>query len=401
MPRLRLRPFALAAAAAVALIPALDALARVKLITLPVRERVEVRLDHPDATLVEEERVVPLLEGRNQIDFSWKNVSVDPGTLVFRVLGPADGQGDMDVNVISVTYPPDENALVWDVHASRAGSATVRISYLLGGLTKAFAYRAVAGADEQTLTLEQYLRVQNFAAEAYDDTTVHAGYGENFSRPIGSNETRQMLAADYDAVPVVKAYTVDAAGLGYLDRADHKLRCAMHYVLENTEEQGLGREALPAGKVRLFQTDPAGTRAFIGEDFTRFTPVGDKARLFVGVAQDVVVRRTIERRETQDKGANLHDAHVVIKYEIENFKDGEIPLDVVEEIDQLRREVGLHTGQTPSWKLGDQTTFRAKPDPERTRLNRLVLRTGLDARDGDEAAKTTHKLHLVFEDQWQ
>ncbi|NLF23197.1 MAG: hypothetical protein GX590_08545, partial [Lentisphaerae bacterium] len=32
--------------------------ARIKLITLPLRERVEIQLDHPDVTLVEEERIV-------------------------------------------------------------------------------------------------------------------------------------------------------------------------------------------------------------------------------------------------------------------------------------------------------------------------------------------------------
>ena len=37
------------------------ALARVKLITLPVRERVEIQLDNASATLVEEERIVPLV----------------------------------------------------------------------------------------------------------------------------------------------------------------------------------------------------------------------------------------------------------------------------------------------------------------------------------------------------
>ena len=37
--------------------------ARIKLITLPVRERVEIQLDNPNATLVEEERIVPLPAG--------------------------------------------------------------------------------------------------------------------------------------------------------------------------------------------------------------------------------------------------------------------------------------------------------------------------------------------------
>ena len=61
-----------------------DALARIKLVTLPVRERVEIQLDHPHLTLVEEERLVPLLAGVNQVDFSWANTRIDPSTLVFR-----------------------------------------------------------------------------------------------------------------------------------------------------------------------------------------------------------------------------------------------------------------------------------------------------------------------------
>ena len=122
------------------------ALARVKLITLPVRERVEVQLDHDNATLVEEERIVPLTQGVNQVDFSWANTRIDPTTIVFRVLGPADGNADepeneneneneneeaVDVNILSVTYPAGENALVWQVSSNRSASVVVRISYLL------------------------------------------------------------------------------------------------------------------------------------------------------------------------------------------------------------------------------------------------------------------------------
>src|SRR5215212_8321452 len=67
------------------------AFARVKLITLPVRERVEIQLDNPGATLVEEERIVPLVKGDNQVDFSWANTQIDPNTIVFRLVGPAAG----------------------------------------------------------------------------------------------------------------------------------------------------------------------------------------------------------------------------------------------------------------------------------------------------------------------
>src|SRR5262245_23657343 len=148
--------------------------ARIKLITLPVRERVEIQLDHPSATLVEEERIVPLVKGENQVDFSWANTAIDPGTIVFRVVGPAEDKEEkkdnakaIEVKVLSVSYPPGESALVWQVAASDSGSARVRISYLLGGLTKSFNYRAVAANDEKTLLLAQYIRLQNSANEEF------------------------------------------------------------------------------------------------------------------------------------------------------------------------------------------------------------------------------------------
>ena len=109
--------------------------ARIKLITLPVRERVEIQLDNPQATLVEEERIVPLVKGVNQVDFSWANTQINPETIVFRVVAPVE-KNDLDVKVLSVSYPPNEAALVWSVASSNSGSARVRISYLLGNLRR-------------------------------------------------------------------------------------------------------------------------------------------------------------------------------------------------------------------------------------------------------------------------
>src|ERR1035437_5863204 len=138
---------AVVAAASLAVLP--RAQGRIKLITLPVRERVEIQLDNPHATLVEEERIVPLVKGTNQVDFSWANTQIDPNTIVFRVIAPV-GDKKLDVKVLSVSYPPNEAALVWQVGSSDSGSARVRISYLLGNLTKSFNYRAVGTHDEKT-----------------------------------------------------------------------------------------------------------------------------------------------------------------------------------------------------------------------------------------------------------
>ncbi len=222
-------------AAAVSALPS-TAMARIKLITLPVRERVEIQLDNPNATLVEEERIVPLVKGVNQVDFSWANTQIDPNTIVFRVIAGTDSEAPklagkagvgaeakpaaaketkpLDVKVLSVSYPPNEAALVWQVSSSDSGSARVRISYLLGNLNKSFNYRAVATNDEKTLLLSEYMRIQNLANESFGSTGLWAGFGPRFLKPIGINETKEMLVEKFSEVPVKKTYTCDPQAHG-------------------------------------------------------------------------------------------------------------------------------------------------------------------------------------------
>ena len=376
-----------------------EASARIKLITLPVRQRVEIQLDHPNATLVEEERVVPLVKGVNQVDFSWTNTSIDPQTIVFRVLEPADDK-KMDVKVLSVSYPPGEQALVWQVSSNDSGSARVRISYLLGGLTKNFHYRAVASRDERTLTFWQYLRIKNLANEEYGDSGIWAGYGDRFLKPIGLNETKQMLAEKYVSVPIQKTYTCDPSQYDYLDRPKNKLRVPMHYVLTNNKTNNLGIEPLPMGKVRIFQDDGRGTTAFIGEDWGKFTPIDDELPLYLGVAQDIVVKRTVERNKTHRVAGNLYDYDVIIKYEIENFKDSLVTLDVAESLQHIRNEVRGHTGRPVQWKLGGETTLGSM-DKDKSTHDRVVFHVKLPPRKGNnKAQKVTHKLHVVIKNEW-
>ncbi|HYW81336.1 MAG TPA: hypothetical protein VE890_17260, partial [Thermoguttaceae bacterium] len=103
--------------------------ARIKLTTLPERETVRVDIQNGRFTLVEEERTVNLQQGRNQVDFSWANISIDKDSIVFRII---DAEGE--VNVLNTNYPPNENALYWAVSAEKAGPAVIRISYLIGNM---------------------------------------------------------------------------------------------------------------------------------------------------------------------------------------------------------------------------------------------------------------------------
>jgi hypothetical protein len=378
--------------------------ARVQLITLPVRERVEIQLDNPNATLVEEERIVPLVKGENQIDFSWANTQIDPNTIVMRVVAPA-GNKPLDVKLLFVSYPPNEPALLWNVGASDSGSARVRISYLLGNLSKSFNYRAVASHDEHTLVLSEYLRLQNSANEDFGSTGVWAGFGPRFSKPIGINETKEMLVEKFADVPITKTYTCNPAEYDYIDRAQNKLRVPMHYLLKNDKDHHLGAAPLQYGKARIF-IEGAGdnkqsSTAFLGEDWAHFTPIDDEMKLYLGVAQDISVKRTIEKNDRKVISGNLHDQNVTVKYEIENFKDQPVTLDVVEDLRYLRRETGSDSDRDVQWELGDQTTFEGGPDKEHSTFDRLMFHVKLPARNADgKAEKSVQKLQVVLKNEW-
>lgn len=380
------------------------ATARVKLITLPVRERVEIQLDNATATLVEEERIVPLVKGENQVDFSWANTQIDPNTIVFRVVGPA-GDAALEAKVLSVSYPPKEASLVWTVGANNSGSTRVRISYLLGNLTKSFNYRAVASHDEKKLLLTEYMRLNNLANEEFRDTGVWAGFGPHFQKPIGINETKEMLVEKFDAIPIQKTYTCNPQEFDYIDRPQNKLRVPMHYVLKNDAAHNLGKAPLPYGKVRIF-IEGAGenaqaSTAFLGEDWGKFTPKDDEMRLYLGVAQDIVVKRTIDKNETKRVTGNLFNYDVVIKYEIENFKKQPVTLDVAENLRHIRNEIRGETNREVDWELQKDTTFEGGPDPERSNSDQLVFHAKLPAADANgKAEKIVHKLHLTLKNEW-
>ena len=369
--------------------------AGVKLITLPARERVEIQLDNFNTTLVEEERIVPLAEGVNDVVFAWANTNIDKDSIQFRCLTDPE-----NIRVLSVSYPPGENALTWQVSSPRAGSARVRISYIIGGLDKTFMYRAIASNDEKTLSLWQYIQLHNNANEAFGFAGMWAGFGDRLERPIGINETKRLLSAKFTDVRVKKTYTADLASHGYLDAAKKQIRIPMHYVLTNDEENGLGRFPLMPGKARIFQDDGHGTVAFLGEDWASFTSRDDEVSLYLGVAKDIVVKRTIDRRTRKRVLGQLYDYDIIVKYEIENFKDQSVVLDLAESMLALRAEILGNTGRHVEWAFGAQGTLK-QVDQDKSTADRPVFHVTLEPRGDDQkAVKQIHTLHVIIKNEW-
>ena len=175
----------------------------------------------------------------------------------------------------------------------------------------------------------------------------------------------------------------------------------MHYVLKNDKANHLGVAPLQYGKVRIFQDDGHGGTAFIGEDWGKFTPLDDEMRLYIGVAQDVVVKRTIDKNEQHRIAGNLYDREVIVKFEIENFKDKAVVLDVSENVRAIRNELYGDNGRDVQWELGKATTFEEGPDKEKSTFDQLLFHVRLPARGADaKAEKIVHKLHLIIKNEW-
>ncbi|MGB2753920.1 MAG: hypothetical protein WBD75_10945 [Phycisphaerae bacterium] len=394
---MRAKRYGWVVAALVVAVLAQSADARIKLATLPVRSRVEIQLDNANATLVEEERVVTLLKGTNQIDFSWSNTQIDKYTILFRPLEVGD-----TVRVIHVAYPPGENALVWQVFADKAGPVRVRISYLIGNLNRTFSYRATAEFDESSLTLRNYIRVWNFSGEEFGPSGVWAGIGQYFRKEMGLQESKEMLLEKFLKVPIKKQFIFNwRTGQPVPDEPFQKY-VTMHYVLKNDEANQLGKFPLPYGKVRIFQKDGRGGEAFTGEDWGQFTPIDDEMKLYLGLARDVKVERTVKSNKNHAVHGNLYHQEVIVQYKVQNFKKDAAVLDIEEDMNALRDEFcGGKKDRDAQWELAGETTDKGKV--ERKSAQKVEIHVPLPAapKEADKKPEeVTFLLHLFFRNEW-
>lgn len=300
-----------------------QALARIKLVTLPERDAIKVRLDNKTFTLIEEERTIALNKGINEVDFSWVNTNIIKDSIQFR---PIESQGE--ITVINVSYPPNENSLVWKILAIEAGPAKIRITYLMNDINCTENYQAIADNSEKFMTLKYYSKVQNHSGEDFEDAQLHLWYNSDFIKDLENGESKQMLIEKFENIPIKKSYTFDPGQYG-------PETIPMHYVINNVSENGLGKFPLREGKARIFQEDSQKQTAFLGEDWAPFTPVGGEMKLYLGVARDIKVEKKKmldEKINRRGRNGYVYDTDERWELIIENFKNEPAVLDVYEHI---------------------------------------------------------------------
>jgi len=309
-------------------------MARTKLVALPERADTVIRLDNPFYTLVEEERVLALQKGTNQVDFSWTGVSIDPDSIRIKIISHPD-----EVKLISVSYPPGENACIWQIYSPSPYEEKIRISYLLKNIDRLITYKAIANKDETKINLQSFLILRNFSGEDFQLAKILLDYGETYEKSVSHEETRQMLLVTKSSVPIEKKFTFDARKLPWdPEKVMGNVGIPVTYEIKNDKNSGLGEFVLWDGKARIFQDDGKRTTIFLGEDNVSFTPVGEKCSLYVGDSRDIVVTQRkikeakINVRKNDSNAVILYDTDEIIKVDIENFKDMPATLTLIQEI---------------------------------------------------------------------
>jgi hypothetical protein len=314
---------------------AFTAQGRIKMVALPERGHTDIRLDNPSATLIEEERVLTLQQGINKVDFSWNGVSIDSDSIRLTVL-----DHPQEVTLLNVSYPPNEQALVWEISCAKAVEETVRISYLLSNIDRLVTYSLTADKAETKVDLKSFLVLRNFSGEDFDHARVLLDYGEAFERGILHEETKQLLFLKAGEVPIEKTWTFDAAQKPWdPELVSGNVGIPVTYKIQNAKSSGLGQFALNGGKVRVYQDDGSGSTIVLGEDRPGLVPVGEDMEVYIGDSRDIVVTqkkmndRQINLRRNDDRQVVLYDTDELITATLENFKDTPAKLMLIQHID--------------------------------------------------------------------
>ncbi|MBN1816415.1 MAG: DUF4139 domain-containing protein [Sedimentisphaerales bacterium] len=149
--------------------------AKIDLVTLPVRDTVQLTIyNSADLTLVRETRRLTLNQGTNYLQFSWANTLIDPTSLRMMPKAHAD-----KIDIHYLTFPPRvQNLGLWQIESEIDGSEPVEILYLTSGLTWRAFYMGTLTPDEKYLQLQAYVRVQNHSGEDYENAQTRLIVGK-------------------------------------------------------------------------------------------------------------------------------------------------------------------------------------------------------------------------------
>ncbi len=305
--------------------------------------------------------LTPIVEVDGKIQFSL------PGEPLFAALG--------DDAILEPT-------LLWRLWSARAGDRDVEISYLTGGLGWQATYNAVTPDKGDRFDLVGWITLTNQSGIEFKDARVKLMAGEvskiqpqrargmldkmtmeaapalppkvteqafdeyhlyTLPRPttLRDREMKQVEFCRGADVPAARLYVYDGAQMGMYGGWDAEMARArpdygtqsntrIFTMLEfiNNKTSGLGIP-LPRGTMKIYRTDSDGARQFVGENVIDHTPAGEKVRLYLGNAFDLVG----ERRQTNYRVDTARQfAEEAFEIKVRNHKKEPVEVRVVEHL---------------------------------------------------------------------
>ncbi len=262
--------------------------------------------------------------------------------------------------------------LVWTLDNRGADSQRVEASYLAGSLNWNADYVLTVARDETAADLDAWVTLSNNSGVAYNNAKLQLVAGqlhqtqppmagkamaaalggvidqakqqfaqEAFSEyhlytlgrrtSIQNNESKQISLLNATSVPVEKYLLVE--GQAYYFRNPQGMGNAIpqpvqvYYRFKNEDKAGLGMP-LPAGTIRVYQSDSQGGAQFVGEDNISHTPKDETLRIHVGDAFDVICER--KQMDFKKLAANLYELEYQIS--LRNHKNSPVMVEVREPV---------------------------------------------------------------------
>lgn len=138
------------------------------------------------------------------------------------------------------------------------------------------------------------------------------------------NQTKQVSLLASQAVKAERTYRFDVWGL---QTSEQPRNADIRVSFTNSRANGLG-EPLPAGTVRLYGQDRAGSSQFIGEARLNHVAEGGAADLTLGQAFDVTVQPRLLKRQVLTQGEGPSLVEWSMSYEVRNAKDQPVVVDL-------------------------------------------------------------------------
>lgn len=262
--------------------------------------------------------------------------------------------------------------LVWTLDNRGGDSQRVEASYLAGSMNWNADYVLTVARDEKNADLDGWVTLTNNSGVPYNNAKLQLVAGqlhrtqppmslkamagalsavadeakqqfaqEAFSEyhlytlarrtSIQNNESKQISLLSATSIPVEKYLLVE--GQSYYFRNPQGLGNAIpqpvqvYYRFKNEDKSGLGMP-VPAGTIRVYQSDSQGGAQFVGEDNISHTPKDETLRIHVGDAFDVICER--KQMDYKKIAYNLYEMEYQIT--LRNHKASPVTVEVREPV---------------------------------------------------------------------